>query len=84
MKVRFTIKLYLYNFAILIFTKGGKTKNVWFYDLEDDGFSLDDKRTQLYDDIFAGDLPKCLEDWKGKDEQKESDRSEKSFFVPVF
>ena len=42
--------------AILIFTKGGKTDHVWFYDLEDDGFSLDDKRDKLYEDDFAGDL----------------------------
>jgi type I restriction enzyme M protein len=69
--------------AVLFFTKGGKTENVWFYDLEDDGFSLNDKRTQLYEDTFAGDLPKCLEAWKGKDEQKDSDRSNKAFFVPV-
>ena len=33
--------------AILVFTKGGKTDNVWFYDIEDDGFSLDDKRDKL-------------------------------------
>jgi type I restriction enzyme M protein len=67
--------------AILFFTKGGKTENVWFYDLEDDGYSLDDKRTQLYDGIFAGDLPKCLNAWKNKDETKDTDRSEKAFFV---
>ncbi|MCB1190287.1 MAG: SAM-dependent DNA methyltransferase [Leptospiraceae bacterium] len=29
--------------AILIFTKGGKTDKVWFYDMENDGLSLDDK-----------------------------------------
>jgi len=69
--------------AILIFTKGGKTDNIWFYDMEDDGYSLDDKRNQLYEETFAGDLPKCLEAWKEKDEQKESDRSKKSFFVPL-
>jgi type I restriction enzyme M protein len=69
--------------AILFFTKGGKTENVWFYDLQDDGYSLDDKRAQLYDDTFAGDLPKCLESWIEKDEAKESDRSEKAFFVPA-
>ncbi|MBR1191485.1 class I SAM-dependent DNA methyltransferase [Bradyrhizobium sp. AUGA SZCCT0160] len=35
--------------AILIFTKTGVggTDNVWFYDMEADGFSLDDKRTPL-------------------------------------
>ena len=30
--------------AILVFTKGGKTDHVFFYDVEADGFSLDDKR----------------------------------------
>jgi len=35
--------------AILLFTKtnSGGTDNVWFYDVEADGFSLDDKRTPL-------------------------------------
>ena len=41
--------------AILIFIKGGKTDNVWFYDIRY-GFSLDDKRDKLYDNDFAGDL----------------------------
>ncbi|MGB2867393.1 MAG: class I SAM-dependent DNA methyltransferase, partial [Bacteroidota bacterium] len=30
--------------AVLVFQKGGTTDNVWFYDMEADGFSLDDKR----------------------------------------
>ncbi|MEC7307770.1 class I SAM-dependent DNA methyltransferase [Vibrio crassostreae] len=36
--------------AILIFTKtnSGGTDNVWFYDMQADGFSLDDKRTPLF------------------------------------
>ena len=35
--------------AILFFTKtnSGGTDNVWFYDMQADGFSLDDKRTPL-------------------------------------
>ena len=57
--------------AILVFTKGGKTDNVWFYDIEDDGFSLDDKRDKLYDDDFAGDLPSCLEEWNKRSEDEE-------------
>jgi type I restriction enzyme M protein len=38
--------------AILIFTKtnSGGTDKVWFYDMQADGMSLDDKRTQLYTD----------------------------------
>ncbi|MGB0467017.1 MAG: type I restriction-modification system subunit M [Pontibacterium sp.] len=36
--------------AILIFTKtnSGGTDHVWFYDMQADGYSLDDKRTKLY------------------------------------
>lgn len=36
--------------AILIFTKtnSGGADNVWFYDMQADGYSLDDKRTRLY------------------------------------
>src|SRR6185369_16006337 len=30
--------------AVLLFTKGGSTEKIWFYDMEHDGFSLDDKR----------------------------------------
>lgn len=69
--------------AILVFTKGGRTDNVFFYDLEDDGFSLDDKRTQLYDSTFAGDLPDALERWRKRDPKQDTDRSAKAFFVPA-
>ena len=33
--------------AILVFTRGGKTEQTWFYQLENDGFSLDDKRQRI-------------------------------------
>ncbi len=33
--------------AILIFTKGSQTNNVWFYDMQNDGYSLDDKRNKV-------------------------------------
>jgi len=64
--------------AIVIFTKSGKTRDVWFYDVENDGFSLDDKRQK----IDENDLPDCLKRWQKKDPAKESDRKEKAFFVP--
>jgi type I restriction enzyme M protein len=67
--------------GILIFTKGGKTENVFFYDMKDDGFSLDDKRNQLYDTTFAGDLPNCLASWQVRDSKKNTDRTAKAFFV---
>ena len=44
--------------AILLFTKtnSGGTDLVWFYDLQADGYSLDDKRTPLLDDAKLGAL----------------------------
>jgi len=59
--------------AILVFAKGGATDQVWFYDVQDDGFSLDDKRDPLYQDkhgnllSFAGDLPKVLAAYQKRD-----------------
>ena len=45
--------------AILIFTKtnSGGTDNVWFYDVEADGMSLDDKRTELLLPEKLGPIP---------------------------
>lgn len=65
--------------GILIFTKGGRTDEVFFYDVQADGFSLDDKR----DAIEANDLPDCLARWQSRDLRKDTDRKEKAFFVPV-
>ncbi|MCB1097261.1 MAG: N-6 DNA methylase [Verrucomicrobiae bacterium] len=66
--------------AILVFTKGGRTDEVWFYDVEADGFSLDDKRTPQ---PGKDDLPDMVARWNERDPKKESDRTEKHFFVPV-
>lgn len=44
--------------AIILFAKGGKTENVFFYDVQSDGFTMDDKRTQIGDG--KGDLPGAL------------------------
>jgi len=46
--------------AILFFTKDGETTDVWFYDVQADGFSLDDKR----DPIDESDLPDVREKWR--------------------
>jgi type I restriction enzyme M protein len=64
--------------GILIFTKGGRTDNVWFYDMQADGFSLDDKR----DKIAENDIPDIIERWKERDVTKNTDRTGKAFFVP--
>jgi type I restriction enzyme M protein len=66
--------------AIMIFTKGGKTDNVFFYEVQADGFSLDDKRTPTPD---KNDLPDLLEQWKQRDPKKLTDRTAKAFFVPA-
>ena len=44
--------------AILVFTKGGRTDQVWFYDVKADGLSLDDKRTQLLPEEKLGPTPR--------------------------
>jgi type I restriction enzyme M protein len=46
--------------AILVFTKtnSGGTDKVWFYDVEADGWSLDDKRTALLSEDKLGPVPR--------------------------
>jgi len=56
--------------AILIFQKGTPTKSVWFYDMTADGFSLDDKRTQ----IEANDIPDIIAKWPQREEGPNSYR----------
>lgn len=67
--------------AVMIFTKtcAGGTDNVWFYDMEADGYSLDDKRNP----IETNDIPDILARYNQLEEEKERKRTEKSFFVPV-
>ncbi len=65
--------------AILLFTKGGKTDHVFFYDVAADGFSLDDKRNP----VPANDLPDALTRWRARDPKKDTDRQVKHFTVPV-
>tara|TARA_Y100000588_G_C13628120_1_gene658314 strand:- start:39 stop:551 length:513 start_codon:yes stop_codon:yes gene_type:complete len=67
--------------AILVFIKGGSTENVFFYDLKDDGFTLDDHRRRKYDTDFAGDLPDVLEKWGSRATENLEDRKKKAFFV---
>jgi type I restriction enzyme M protein len=65
--------------AILVFSKGGKTDQVFFYDVAADGYSLDDKR----DPIDASDLPDALVRWRKRSAKKDTDRTAKHFMVPV-
>ena len=66
--------------GILIFTKTGHggTDNVWFYDMQADGFSLDDKRSP----VAENDIPDIIERFHNLDKEADRARTEKSFFVP--
>lgn len=66
--------------GILIFTKTnhGGTDQVWFYDMQADGFSLDDKRSPTNEN----DIPYIIERFNNRDRETERARTEKSFFVP--
>ncbi len=67
--------------AVLLFTKtnSGGTDEVWFYDMEADGFSLDDKRNP----IEANDIPDIVQRFLNLDKENKRKRSDKSFLVPV-
>jgi type I restriction enzyme M protein len=62
-----------------VFVKGGTTQKVWFYDMQSDGYTLDDKR----DKIEANDLPDIVKEWKTRSKTKNDDRKEKHFVVPI-
>ena len=86
--------------AILLFTKtnSGGTDHVWFYDVDADGWSLDDKRTPLLSDDKLGclsksklgadehtknNLPDILARWHERDgTERKRPRTAQSFCVP--
>lgn len=65
--------------AILIFTKTehGGTDKVWFYDMQSDGLSLDDKRSP----INENDIPDIIARFKNLDDESDRKRTDKSFMV---
>lgn len=74
--------------AVLLFTKtnSGGTDNVWFYDMQADGFSLDDKRNP----IAANDIPDIIVQWneletldKAAVAELVEARTDRSFLVPL-
>lgn len=54
--------------AVLLFTKGAQTKDIWFYDMAHDGFSLDDKRVKV--DASQNDIPDVIECWEKRADKK--------------
>jgi type I restriction enzyme M protein len=87
--------------AILLFTKtnSGGTDHVWFYDVQADGWSLDDKRQTLLPDEKLGalpeetlskeehaknNLPDVLARWDKRDSsERKRPRTAQSFCVPL-
>lgn len=67
------------SFLIFQKTDNGGTDYVWFYDMENDGFTLDAKRTP----IDGTDIPDVIERYNNLEAEKERKRDEKSFMVPV-
>ena len=64
--------------GIIVFTRGGRTDDVFYYDVQADGFSLDDKREPQPD---KDDLPEMLDWWQKRDPKNDTDRTQKHFFV---
>jgi len=72
--------------AILLFTKtnSGGTDQVWFYDMQADGYSLDDKRTPRDPSSHeSNNLPDILARWNNRDAEAGRARTEQSFLVPT-
>ena len=67
--------------AVLLFTKtnSGGTDNVWFYDMQADGYSLDDKRQP----IEANDISDIISRYHNLKSESQRKRTDKSFIVPV-
>ena len=65
--------------AILVFTRGGKTQHTWFYNLTNDGMTLDDRRQR----IEGSELPDVVEKWKTRNSKELGDRKSNCFFVAV-
>ena len=67
--------------AILLFSKtnSGGTDDVWFYDMQADGYSLDDKRTPQPDN---SDLADILARWRNREAERKRARTDRSFLVP--
>lgn len=65
--------------AILVFTKtnSGGTDKVWLYNMEADGYSLDQKRTA----VEQNDIPDIVARFDNPDDEKERTPYDKSFFV---
>ena len=67
------------GFLIFEKTNNGGTDNVWFYKMENDGFSLDAKRNP----IKGSDIPDIINRFNNLENEIHRSRKEKSFMIPV-
>ena len=67
--------------AVLLFTKtnSGGTDKVWFYNMENDGFTLNDNRSP----IEENDIPDIIERFSNMEGEEGRERTDKSFLIPV-
>lgn len=71
--------------AILIFTKGGATEHTFFYDMQSDGYELNDKRTPLTakdGNRDFGNLQDIVAKYQQRNAKKDIDRTAQWFMVP--
>lgn len=70
--------------AVLFFTRtdSGGTDTVWFYDMQADGFSLDDKRTPLNGGHESNNIPDIVARWRNRAAEAARPRTAQSFLVP--
>ena len=71
--------------AVLVFTKtnSGGTDQVWFYDMQADGYSLDDKRTPLGSGSHEkNNIPDIIARFHNPQAEQDRPRTAQSFFAP--
>jgi len=54
--------------SVIVFSKAKPQKKIWFYELQNDGYSLDEKRNP----VSENDIPDLLKKWEDKPESKNS------------
>ena len=67
--------------AIILFTKtdGHKNDKVWFYDMQNDGYTLNDNRTECE----GSNIPDILQRFNNLEDEQNRERTQQSFFVPI-
>ena len=70
---------YKISAGILIFKKDGRTDDVFFYEIKESESSLRSKHKP----IDENEISECITRWRTRDINKDIDRSNRGFFVPV-